>query len=362
MTAGQTTARAVSARLPWLDALRGAAALAVVAHHFYVIMLHGLAIDGSLRATLAIRIFMSIARWGSLGVPVFFVLSGFCVGQTWLRAASWSNFARRRFRRIFPAYYASLALIAGCALLVKGVTGTNDIAAVPQMTVTNALATISLFTTPASSTPAICWIYWSLTYEVAFYLLLTVIHMLPERSRLMAIAGASVAASMLTFLPRYAPRPGPLFFCDLWPLFGLGLALALAARSKPTAWIAGTAAVVGLVPVWLNPTYGGYIAAIVPAAILVWLIARGVPLRRVTFFEQVGEFSYSLYLTHVPVMLVIARWLVMNRQSPIGLFSGMLVVVLVQLAVAFCFYHAFERPSLRSQRPQPRRPAPASLN
>ena len=171
-------------RLPALDGLRGLAALAVVLHHIYAISFHYYATDSALLASPAGRLFMTAGRWGTLGVPCFFVLSGFCVGQTWLQAKSARDFAVRRWRRIFPAYYASLALVLGCAITVRLITGVNDITKFPPVTAGNIFATLTLMTAPASQTPTVTWVYWTLTYEVIFYVVLTGLLFLPAKVRL----------------------------------------------------------------------------------------------------------------------------------------------------------------------------------
>lgn len=345
--------QASSARLPWLDALRGAAALAVVWHHFFAVSYH-YAADSLLHTSLLGRVFAAIGRWGTLGVPVFFVLSGFCIGRTWLHARSPQDFASRRIRRIFPAYYASLVLVLLCAVTAKLISGVNDVAAFPPLSPAAVFATLSIFTSPASSVPGINWVYWSLGYEIAFYLILAVALFLPPRARLAAVAVLAITATTLAFFPTLSRRPGLLFFCDLWPLFSAGLALALIPRSISAAAVVGAAALAGFFPIAVNPLYPGFILATVLATALITVVDRGVVLPRIRFLERIGEFSYSLYLTHVPVMLLLGRWFLPESASPSLWFAGALTILVTQLAIGWVFYCAFERPLL----PQRRSPVP----
>lgn len=84
-----------------LDGLRGLAILAVVWHHA----------GGAASSTL-------LARRGFLGVDLFFVLSGFLIVTLLLREReargdiNLPHFYARRALRIFPLYYALLALVA----------------------------------------------------------------------------------------------------------------------------------------------------------------------------------------------------------------------------------------------------------
>ena len=59
---------------------------------------------------------VTLASWIWLGVPVFFVISGYCVTATLestrRRGRGMKEFFRRRFRRIYPPYWIALAVTA----------------------------------------------------------------------------------------------------------------------------------------------------------------------------------------------------------------------------------------------------------
>ena len=345
-------------RLPWLDGLRGAAAMAVVLFHVYVISYHYYPPGSAFLANAAVRAFMSVARWGSLGVPVFFVLSGFCVGQTWLKSRPARQFFMHRWRRIFPAYYASLALVLGCALAVKLLTGVNDITSLPAPTVGHIVATLTLLTSPASTTPTLTWVYWTLTYEVVFYAVLTALLVLPKRPRLVILAILHAAICILGAWPNLALSPGPLFFAGLWPLFGLGLAIALAPRDRPVAAAVGLVSLLATLHLIAGQSQPGVALAALAATALVAACAAGGRLPRWRPLEKIGGFSYSLYLIHVPVLLALGKHLVLRpEQTPARFFVGLLGAVALILVLAFAFYRCFEQPFLQSRRTEP---APAA--
>ena len=81
-------------RLHSLDALRGLAALGVVAYHY---------LDQP-------------AYYGLLGVELFFIISGFVILMTLERVPSLLQFAIGRAARLYPAYWFSVA-VAGVFLL-----------------------------------------------------------------------------------------------------------------------------------------------------------------------------------------------------------------------------------------------------
>src|SRR5919202_6016010 len=93
-------------RLAGLDGVRGLAALFVVVNHLFLRAFPGYPVD---RAPFWAAGFI----YGLFAVVVFIVLSGFSLALAparhgW-RLDAVSHFARRRVRRIVPAYWAALA-------------------------------------------------------------------------------------------------------------------------------------------------------------------------------------------------------------------------------------------------------------
>lgn len=96
-------ARALAARAPGLDRLRGLAVLFVLLYHAW---------PGSVRG-------------GLIGVDIFFVLSGYLVTSGLVRARAtgkkhrWISFWIRRSRRLIPALAAALVALTAAALLLS---------------------------------------------------------------------------------------------------------------------------------------------------------------------------------------------------------------------------------------------------
>ena len=92
--------------LPGLDGLRGLAILLVMAVHF---------VGGATPQTSGERLAVKLGSYGVLGVDLFFVLSGFLITGLLLDAKGrphyFRNFYARRTLRIFPLYYAVLAML-----------------------------------------------------------------------------------------------------------------------------------------------------------------------------------------------------------------------------------------------------------
>src|SRR4051794_31420883 len=91
-----------SARIGYLDGLRGVAVVAVVASH---------AVAGRSHAFVG----------GYVGVDLFFVLSGFVITSLLLRRRTgYPAFVRARVRRLYPPLLALVGITALAGLLVPG--------------------------------------------------------------------------------------------------------------------------------------------------------------------------------------------------------------------------------------------------
>ena len=106
-------------RFDRVDQLRGIAALAVVICHSSVSAYKTAPnLDGGPWPWLALTL-----GFGYLGVPLFFVISGFCIHLPYARALAsgepaptpaWRRFFARRFWRLYPPYlFPSLGRIPG---------------------------------------------------------------------------------------------------------------------------------------------------------------------------------------------------------------------------------------------------------
>lgn len=331
-------------RVGGIDALRGLAALAVFLFHLNIQLPPGL--PG------ALGLWRGVWQFGYLGVPVFFVISGLCIGQSWLKADGPADFGRARARRIFPPYWASLVLIAAVATGTRWICGHNDVAVLPR-TLPAIAATGLLLTDPLSPVPAMSAVYWSLSCEIAYYAVMAVVLFVPRSSRLPALALLHGFACLAAWPG--LPRTGWCFPLLYWPLFGAGVALAL--RTTAPRWarlmfvVSGLHAAVHLLRGSLVPEL---LAAGATVALLA-TVARRPDVAWPRWLVWTGGISYSLYIVHATVGLkVFGRFWPPSASLPAVEFLRQAAVIAATLAVCAGFHRYAERPWMhRPPRPRP---------
>ena len=146
---------ATKSRLAGLDALRGLACTLVLLFHY--------TIDYPTKFGWANGSHTSFnVPLGSMGVRIFFVISGFVILMSLERSASPRAFAVSRIARIYPAYVVAAAL----TLLLIGITGYNPRLVTWGDEPFNAFFSATLLGHTHIDAP-----YWTLTREFYFYIL-----------------------------------------------------------------------------------------------------------------------------------------------------------------------------------------------
>jgi peptidoglycan/LPS O-acetylase OafA/YrhL len=331
-----TAAPIHTSRNLWIDTLRGIAALAVVVHHL------------NAHTKYVGNFFNEVTVYGRSGVEIFFFISGFCVQAASYRVASVTEFFWHRLWRIFPPYLFSLVVVFAVAMLRKISIGVNDAASFPA-DVSGWFATLTIMTKPASPTNAINWVYWTLTYEIIFYLVIG-LAMLAKKCRYLVL----FLVCALSLIKSVAEVPG-LFFLDHWCLFGLGVAFyEYSSGKRLEGALLGILCLCGLIAY-----FEWSVIIIISLTLLVTAVSVYKPdnfLGRKNPLTFVGTISYSLYLLHVPlgVFAFVGLQPTIGAEAfPVNLlyYAAMLSICLVG---AYYSYRFIEKPSLNIGKAFPR--------
>jgi peptidoglycan/LPS O-acetylase OafA/YrhL len=357
-------------RLVGLDGIRGLAALFVVLHHCWLLSFPGYPSNTGPAWT-------GWLLYGHFAVVVFIVLSGFSLAVSPARAG-WrlgglARFAHRRAWRILPPYWAALAFSLVVAWTLVPQPGAGPPTA--KSVVVYGLLLQDVFGSPTPNGAL-----WSIAVEAQLYLVFPLMLLVLRKAGAVIMLGvvtAVVAAigllapflSTVDMLMRLTPQFAVLFALGL---VGAGVLSAHdRVRRLPWQWLAALAAAPVLVmivvqgSVWTVKQYFWVDLALGPAvALLLVAVATRRPAPLVWLLDSrpirsLGSFSYSLYLIHAPIVVVIHRKIVAPHVATgIPAFLTMLALAVpVTIVVARSFAAVFEIPFQRHRRWAPLRAA-----
>lgn len=374
--------------IPALDGVRGLAILMVLLFHF---------VGNTLPTTRVERVIVGLTNYGSYGVELFFILSGFLITGILYDARHkphyFRNFYMRRFLRIFPLYYGVLVLVFLVAPLIPLLRGPTldyllDRQAWAWLYAVNVYIAIH-------GDWSLSYIehFWSLAVEEHFYLFWpAVVFLLASRPR--TLITVSLATALGAMLARLA---GSLLGLSWWTVYvltpfrldglALGAFLAVVARQQhglkplvrallPVVVVAGS--LLAITYVWTRMVSHGTPAVMLPiraalfqvllACLLVWaLIAPKLSATSRFFCSRqmifLGKYSYGLYVYHhfISYYFGINRTelALAQRLGSHGLAVALQasVGILASLAVAYVSYELFEKKFLGLKRLFETRPA-----
>ena len=324
-----------------LQYLRGIAALMVVAFH---------AADYAGRAAGAEPNALFAA--GLSGVDLFFVISGFVmIVSTADRDVRPLAFLWKRLIRIAPLYWLLTLLLANVALLAPSLLSTT------LYDGGHLLASLAFLPYRHPILPATVPMLvpgWTLNYEMAFYLVFALSLLLPTRWQVPAVVGVLLFAVSLRHLIPYS-HAGGFYTMPLILEFGAGMLIARAVATgiaiRP--WLAGLVFALGWAALfslaggdhWRSIASGAPAALIVVGAVF---LERGRRLPVLPPLRWLGDASYSIYLTHVLTLPVLAKlWTAAGLPASAWFIA---VCLAAAVLVGTTVYHLVERPLLREMR------------
>jgi peptidoglycan/LPS O-acetylase OafA/YrhL len=366
-------------RLAYLDGLRAVAA-------GYVVMFHALPGFSERDLTGPYRVLRRAFAFGHEAVAIFIVLSGYCLMLPVVRLrpddlrVAVGKFLKRRALRILPPYFAALAgSIAALAVFgcLRNPSGTIWDDALPGL---DAMAIFLHVLVVHNWSPT--WGYqingplWSVASEWQIYFFFPLV-LLPAWRRFGMLPALAVAAALgyapLFFVPAQAMVAIPWYLL----LFTLGMAAAAVGfapdplssslrRHLPWGWICAALCLgcflfsMLYAKAWFsNKPLADLLVGLFTAALLIHLTQRAGTLQRGALLRLLesrplvglGHFSYSLYLTHLPVLALCYFALKPLALAPISQALTLLTVgSVLSLAFAYAFHQVVERPFLLKRR------------
>lgn len=349
-------------RVPALDGLRGVAVAVVLVYHFFGDVMPG----------------------GYLGVDVFFVLSGFLITSLLIRERGATGridlpqFWVRRARRILPAAVVTLLLATAVAGFVGGDSavglGGQFLGTLFFVNNWQQIAVSSSYF--ADGGINVLAHYWSLAVEEQYYvvwpLIVAALFALGRGNRPLRIVAAVLGlASAAWMAVLYAPGEDPtrVYYGTDTHAFGLLVGALVAAwltsQAPDDSWpahrgpwrLVGTLSALVLVVLFVvladdrGVTYrGGLLLASLATAGVVTAIVHGAgPVAVVLAWRPLrwlGERSFSLYLWHWPVIVIIRELWPGNAEQQPWVLMGLLATV-ISVPLADASYRWVETPVRR---------------
>jgi peptidoglycan/LPS O-acetylase OafA/YrhL len=289
-----STPKRSSATIYPLQYLRAIAAFAVVLCHasYYVKDIRG---DG--------RMWEIFDRAGYLGVVLFFAISGYLMAQL-AEKTTGLRFLAHRLIRIYPIYW----------LVVFGVLLARRVFRQPV-----GLDPAALLLIPGASNSYVLGVEWTLPFELTFYLIVFGIIVVGLRRAIPALALAWIALIEVFFWWKPELQQGqfpPLLHLPL-DLYSVPFAAGLLVPSMLRKGFVGASAPIigiGLLVAYeaMKPISLGLSSAFAGLGSM-FLVAYAVhsgatqPAAPVRPLVALGDWSYALYLCHVPIIMALCH-------------------------------------------------------
>lgn len=350
-----------------LDHWRGIACLLVVIFHATSVWER---LVGSPDGPAGALLMLTRSAW--IGVPIFFVISGYAISAAAdaarRRDGGLRRYAGRRLRRIYPPYWAWLAIQALLMALIDVALWPGLISAGPRPLERPWLVEPAALFGNLTLTESWRWHLpplagereyllgqaWSLCYEEQFYLLVGLVLLVAARRLFPALAliTAAVLALHAGSLAAGVAAPDGFFFDGYWLPFAAGALVYWVRNYRPGRPILLPLLLLGLL-IDVGLTYPGLVGQQIVAgagfAVVLLLLSRfderldalgGLrPLRRL------GTICYAMYLSHAIVVRAISTALAEHGLA--GSLATLLVVLpiclLAAIAVGGLFHLAVER-------------------
>ncbi len=337
-----------------IDIIRAIAALGVFFYHHHIGML--------LARYTGLKFFKFIDAFGAgYAVPLFFLISGYCIHLSNLKyirqkqKLPLKSYYIKRFRRIYPPYIFALLF----SIAINYIFSINSLP-----TITDLIAHIFVlqgFSAPYFNT--INLVLWTITIEVAFYVLYPVFYYIRSKYSLNQAMAVSLLISCVSigYFSRYGNGSYPhyYFVLNLWFAWCCGAYIAdLPAHDFKSIFNKKHILIyvfIAALFIFLNVSdrYGFPILAY-QLKILIWTAPVAFIISKEWWFKQntglllnvlrcIGVSSYSLYLLHMPLISLKSNFSAKLLSGYLQHATIIIGFLLIPLA-AWASYLIFEKP------------------
>jgi exopolysaccharide production protein ExoZ len=336
--------------LELIQVLRGIASLLVVFLHSTV------NVNSLLKKEFCFNAFV----FGGAGVDIFFVLSGFIITYTSIKALQTSRtplpFLRRRFVRIFPAYWVVITLFLIIQLLFTSFYSSGAY----NFTLPNVLATYFLL----PDHTMVNGVSWTLTYELFFYFLFSLAFFIPKKNIALWLGILYALIIIVLHCFGYDAQQQQNKWLQLITLpmnteFVMGIIAALTISKIRSSvalpfLIAGCLLFIGgaiLHDTGYSVTHNGFNRVIlfgigsffIITGLVKYELQRKVEVH--SFLLKLGEASYSLYLLHLPLVVACIKIIAKLGITNNIIIRGLLIVAIIIICFgSILFFRFIEKP------------------
>lgn len=316
-------------RIQELDAFRGLAAMAVVLYHF------------TTRYSQIFNTETSLSfSYGWLGVPVFFILSGFVIHLTIDKCDSAKEFLIRRFFRLYPTYWIAVL----CTLLVIVISGISSDFSFFQFSSLDVLMNFTMWH-EFFGFHHVDGAYWSLLPELLFYLLMSFLFVVKSIDRYYLYNSALL---LLCCVHYFFPLPiiGKILSLHYILLFMIGIAFYRLHTNRANFF--------EHIFIFLNLSIGVLLYNVaqpsVSVKLLFFLFFAVIILYYLFIYGKLkfliavkpliflGNISYALYLVHQNIGYVV----IYQLEDIIGHFFSMIIAIAIAIFLAYIITYKIE--------------------
>ncbi|MGX5172733.1 acyltransferase family protein [Aliikangiella sp. IMCC44653] len=323
-------------RLKELDLLRFIAALSVVLFHYVAYFSVDFPKQRPILDSLEV-----ITQFGFLGVPLFFMISGFVILASAMHRSN-LDFAIARFARLYPVYWLCVSLTALIVFLV-------DHKPIDLPTYFVNMTMLQSFVGFAD----VDGVYWTLAKELQFYFCIFALLSLNLISHVKSWLSVWLVATITFTFFKQPFFMGWFITPEYSSFFIAGVCLYMLQQQRDLVFY-NLVLVLSLLlsGYWIyrmSPEFLSHatqleqsisVAIVAILYLIFWLIAAGKwTMSKTSSWMTLGALTYPLYLLHN-----ILGKIALNYLAPlIGEELAVLLVTLIALYLSYCVYYYFER-------------------